>query len=522
MMEPGHVYSTLIADRAQTTPDAVFAEEINGRSATYADLNAKGRQWAGLLQLLDVGAGDRVLTMLPTGLHTFEVWAGCASLRAMEVPVNIQYLGELLEYQINDAQASVIIIADQWLPRLVDIAERCAHLETVIVHGSESDTSSLPFRVLAADAELANAPDPGELEPPQPHDIAAIVYTSGTTGPSKGVLVPWAQLYSTAVGAGAPGELDSDDVLYLPFPSYHISARSPAYQMLLCGGKVVVKETFATDEFWPDIRQYGCTFAILIFTMAQFIWNLPAQEDDADNPLRRLLMVPPLPNVDEFAARYDISVRTMFNMTEVSVPISTGWTIDDPASCGTARAGFDCRLVDANDMEVPSGTIGELLVRADEPWVLNAGYWNKPDQTAAAWRNGWFHTGDAFIQDEAGRFYFVDRFKDAIRRRGENISSMEVEGIVNSHPCVAESAAIGVPSNVGEDDVMCFVVTAPGTEVAPTELVDYLNERLPRFMVPRYLEFVDELPKTPTAKIRKIELRTRGVTETTWDRNANR
>jgi crotonobetaine/carnitine-CoA ligase len=521
-MEPNEVYSTLISHRAQATPDAVFAEEINGRSATYADLDARGRQWAGLLQSLGIGPGDRVLTMLPTGLHTFEVWAGCASLRAMEVPINIQYLGELLEYQINDAQASVIIIAERWLPRLQDIAARCAHLETVIIHGADAPEPDLPFQVLGADAALADAPDPGHLEPPQPHDIAAIVYTSGTTGPSKGVLVPWAQLHSTAVGAGSPEELDKDEVLYLPFPSYHISARSPAYQMLLCGGRVVIKETFATDEFWPDIRAYGCTFAILIFTMAQFIWNLPAQPNDADNPLRGLLMVPPLPNVDEFAARYDITVRTMFNMTEVSIPISTGWAIDDPASCGTAREGFECRLVDGNDMEVAPGTIGELLVRADEPWVLNAGYWNKPEQTAAAWRNGWFHTGDAFICDEAGRFYFVDRFKDAIRRRGENISSMEVEGVVNSHPAVAESAAIGVPSNVGEDDVMCFVVKSGDSEVGPAELVEYLNERLPRFMVPRYLDFVDELPKTPTAKIRKIDLRARGITDTTWDRNAAR
>ena len=211
----------------------------------------------------------------------------------------------------------------------------------------------------------------------------------------------------------------------------------------------------------------------------------------------------------------------MFNMTEISSPIKAGF--DDieempTTSCGKVRSGYQCRVVDEHDIEVPRGQLGELIVRSDEPWVMNAGYFNMPEKTAEAWRNGWFHTGDGFIQDSEGWFHFVDRQKDAIRRRGENISSMEVEAQVNTHPAVLESAAVAVPSEWGEDEVKIVVVLKPGETIDASTMHAYLSGIMPRFMVPRFIEFAAALPKTPTEKVRKVALREAGITPETWDR----
>jgi crotonobetaine/carnitine-CoA ligase len=234
-------------------------------------------------------------------------------------------------------------------------------------------------------------------------------------------------------------------------------------------------------------------------------------------------MIPLIPEVEAFKERFGVRVRTIFNQTEISSPIGTpGYDLFDAKSCGRARPGFDCRVVNDADEEVPHGEVGELVVRTDRPWRLMAGYYKEPEKTVQAWRNQWLHTGDGFRRDEDGNFYFVDRFKDVIRRRGENISSVEVELITNQHEDVLESAAVPVTSEVGEEEVKIVVVLKPGRVLEEAALARFCEERMPRFMVPRYVEFVDALPKTPTEKIRKAELRKLGITEQTWDRDAAR
>jgi crotonobetaine/carnitine-CoA ligase len=232
-------------------------------------------------------------------------------------------------------------------------------------------------------------------------------------------------------------------------------------------------------------------------------------------------MLPIMANVKEFERRFGLRVRSTFNMTETSCCILTGADRANATSCGRVRPGFEARVVDENDAEVPDGQLGELVLRSDEPWTLMAGYWRKPEATIAAWRNLWFHTGDAFTRDADGNFYFVDRMKDAIRRRGENISSAEVEAEVNAHPAVLESAAIAVPSELAEDEVKIVVVLQPGQQVELPELVEFLKGRMAAFMVPRYIEIVGALPKTPTEKVRKAELRAAGV-GAAWDRTGPR
>ena len=231
-------------------------------------------------------------------------------------------------------------------------------------------------------------------------------------------------------------------------------------------------------------------------------------------------MVPLTGDAPAFTERFGVDIYTIFNMTEISSPVVSEANPTKIGTCGKARSGVEVRLVDKNDCEVPVGEIGEMLVRTDRPWAMNSGYNANPEATAEAWRNGWFHTGDAFRRDEDGYFYFVDRVKDAIRRRGENISSFEVEADVCRHPAVREAAAIAVPSEYSEDEVMVVVAPVPGQAIDPRELAEFLIDTMPYFMVPRYIRLLDELPKTPSAKVMKTELRAEGITEDTWDREA--
>jgi crotonobetaine/carnitine-CoA ligase len=257
--------------------------------------------------------------------------------------------------------------------------------------------------------------------------------------------------------------------------------------------------------------------------MAALLMLAPPAPEDAETPLESIFMGPIIPQVEEFKSRFGVRVGTGYGMTEVGIPLaSDGFNLANGQSCGRRRTGspgYEVRIVNQLDEPVPTGTVGEFVVRADEPWVINAGYWKMPEKTAEAWRNGWFHTGDAFMEDEDGNFYFVDRMKDAIRRRGENISSFEVEAGVNSHPAVQESAVIGVPSELGEEDVKAIVVLRPGHSLEPRVLIEFLIPRLPRFMIPRYIEIAEVLPKTDgTFRVQKVKLRKNALNEQTWDR----
>jgi crotonobetaine/carnitine-CoA ligase len=279
-------------------------------------------------------------------------------------------------------------------------------------------------------------------------------------------------------------------------------------------------DRFDTATFLDTVRRTKTTATFLLGVMASFLEKLPERADDADTPLRLVFMVPLAGDIAAFSKRFGCEVYTIFNMTEISTPI-----ISEPnplvrGTCGKQRPGVDVRLVDDNDCEVPIGTVGEMLVRTDRPWGMNSGYYKNPSATAAAWRNGWFHTGDAFRKDAEGYYYFVDRKKDAIRRRGENISSFEVEADVLAHPAVREVAAIGVPNEMSEEDVLVVVAPVDGHLIDPAALLDFLRPRMAHFMIPRYVRVLPELPKTATSKVMKHELRQQGVTADTWDREA--
>jgi crotonobetaine/carnitine-CoA ligase len=302
---------------------------------------------------------------------------------------------------------------------------------------------------------------------------------------------------------------------------FHIAGCFITYAMLCRGGSITMSPGFRTETFWDVVRATESTAVFLLGVMCSFLIKQDPRPDDRDHPLRMAFAVPLTEEAVQFPARFGTDIHTIFNMTEINTPIISEANPKQAGRAGKARPVNELRIVDENDIEVAEGATGELILRPDLPWAINHGYYKNPEATARAWRNGWFHTGDAFRRDPEGNYYFVDRLKDAIRRRGENISSFEVEVVVNDYPAVQECAAIPVPSEHGEDEVMVVLAAKPGQSVDPVALIEFLVPRMAHFMVPRYIRIVDELPKTPTTKVRKASLRETGITNDTWDREAH-
>jgi crotonobetaine/carnitine-CoA ligase len=310
---------------------------------------------------------------------------------------------------------------------------------------------------------------------------------------------------------------------YGVYPANHISGKYTLYQAARYGARLVVRERFSVERFWDDVREHDVTAAALVGPMAPFLMLAPERADDTEHPLRYVMMAPLAPEVEAFERRFDVQVGTGYGMSEIGIVFEARpGSLANGTSCGRVRGGwpgYEVRIVDEHDAPVPAGHVGELVVRSRDPWAINLGYDGMPEAGVAAWRNGWFHTGDGFRTDADDNFYFVDRMKDTIRRRGENISSFEVEACVLAHPDVAECAAIAVPSEYTEDDVKVCVVLRDRASLAPEELVEFLVPRIPPFMVPRYIELVDALPKTEaTMRTQKIKLRENPFNEHTWDR----
>lgn len=523
MLPADRTLPALLAHQAAVRPEAPFVVQAgSGATWTYAAAHADADRWAAALSGAGVGPGDTALVMLPPCTEAVAAWVGLSRLRAMEVPINTGYLGRMLRYVVEDSGAALMIAHVEHLPALEEAAAGAGALRTVVVVGADGPLPRSTFRLVTAEEFLAGSAAV-DREPPTGRDIASIIYTSGTTGPSKGVLVTWRQAELTATGIMPTELFDEHDAFYSAFPMFHMSGKGPLYAAALLGARVVMRRRFDTARFWSDVRELGATTTILLGAMANFLWQQPARPDDAASPLRDALLLPLVGDVGGFRTRFGLRVRTTFNMTETACCIlSDGGDLANDTSCGRLRTGFQARVVDADDVEVGPGELGELVLRGDEPWTLMAGYWGKPEATVDAWRNQWLHTGDGFTRDADGNFYFVDRIKDAIRRRGENISSFELEEEVNAHPDVMETAAVAVPSEHGEDEIKIVVVAHPGRRPTPQDVVAFLSGRVAPFMVPRYVEIVDALPKTPTQKVRKVELRRAGVGPGTWDRGASR
>ena len=520
----GQTLRRVLARRVERCGDKPWIVALD-RAYSYREIDAESDRLAAGFVDIGVRPGDTVLYMLPDTIALVLTWCALAKLGAIEVPVNTHLRGAVLAHVINDSSASMMIVDRQFLDRIDAVAGALTGLKRLILYGDGDAEPAGRFETLEF-ADVARDVAPPEGAPPEGgpryRDLMAVMYTSGTTGPSKGVMITHAHAYEYALSCVELLELGADDVYFAPLPLFHIAGQwAVVYASCIAEMTVVLPKPFSASEFWGDVRRHGVTCTFLLGAMASILHRQPPADDDADNPLERALIVPLLPEVEDFKRRFGCLVGTTWGSTEINVPTRSGFDLANNRTCGRpADDRYEVRIVDANDEPQPPGVPGEAVVRAREPWILMAGYWNDPRATVAAWRNQWLHSGDMLMYDEAGNLYFVDRVTDAIRRRGENISSMEVEAEIAAHDAVLECAVIPVASEHTEQEVMAVIVPKPGMAIDPVALTRFVEPRMAYFMVPRYIDVVEAMPKTPTGKIKKFELRARGLTPTTWDRVA--
>jgi crotonobetaine/carnitine-CoA ligase len=508
-------------------PAASAAGDERAAACRSASSSPPMDRWAGAWNRLGIGPGEYVATMQFNTIESLAGWLGLACLGAIEAPLNTDYRGALLAHALNVTRARTLLFSQRYLDRLSEIASELSYLERIIVPDADGPLTGAPFPAVTGEA-FFSGPEPAvDVRRPKPWDIAAVLFTSGTTGPSKAVQLPWRQVYSTTVATLPITDLGPHDVFFNAGPTYHIGAKVFPFLAALTGGRHVMRPFVSESRLPFEYRKYGVTTCFY----PPLSWlDEPPRPDDADCALRNLLFPLVLPRMAEFKQRFGCRTYSLYSMTELSCPIADpDWNIgridaEGHFSCGVVRPGFpgyEARIVDEWDQPVEDGVVGELIVRASEPWAINAGYLNDPVATAAAWRNGWFHTGDAFSRDKDGYFYFRDRIKDCIRRKAENISSFEVEAIVKGHPGILDCAAVAEKrhqSPGADEEVRLIAVRAPNADLDAESLVRWLIPRMPRFMVPRFVEFIDELPRTPTLKVQKALLRARPMGADTWDR----
>ena len=522
----------VLARQASKFGDKTLITSVSGESVSYRELDQVSTRMAHGLAKLGVNFHEPVLVMLPDVIDYIRLWCALSKRGAIEVPVNVTYRGRILTHVFNDSTARTIVVDRQYLDRVEEIADDLEHLERCIIYSEDSverTNLQLPPRLAArCSAEPFACLFSEETSPFEPmpafHDLTLIIYTSGTTGPSKGVMVTHAHAFVEAdVCAHELFSLESGDVSYSGgLPLFHIAGLTLFYQSVIAGSSMVLRKGYKNDYFWPDIAAHGCTVVGLIGAVGNFLWRQPPSAGDAKTPLRKVAMFPLIPEYRDFADRFGVEISTSYGSTECPSPIVILANEAPPSvrCVGRPRREMDVRIFDENDQERPIGELGEICIRPKNNWEMMPGYWKRPDATAKAFRNFWYHTGDAGYQDAEGRFYFVDRLSDSIRRRGENVSSMEVEDEINSHPQVLECAVFPVWAKESEQEIMAAIVPKTGEAIDPVGLIRYLNRRMPYFMVPRYLEFASELAKTPSGKIQKYALRENGVTLRTWDRVA--
>ncbi len=495
--------------QAERQPDRMLLR-FTDREWRYAEAVMLARRAAGVFADLGVKPGDRVALMLGNTPDYLWAWFGCACLGAVTVPINIHLKGDTLGYILAHAGATVVVAEDHLIERIVAARDQAPALRHLI--GRNTDWGA---RLISASPAT---PSPGNAT-----DLHSILYTSGTTGPPKGVMLSHAAyLHSAALFADVMIGATADDVFGTSLPLFHINAQAhTVLPAIYLGTTIALIEQFSASRYWRQLADLGATICNLLAAMIPILMKQPPSPDDRAHRVRIAACAATPPDLwRAFEERFGLTIIEGYGLTE-----TTGFCVANPRAAvrvgtfGTAMPGFELAVFGPDDTPVPAGTPGEIVIRPQRDHVMMLGYYHQPEQTATALRGGWFHTGDLGKLDEAGYAIFIDRLKQSIRRRGENISSWEVERAVNTHPAVLESAAVGVPSELGEEEVKIVVVLRPGATLTPLELVQWCEERLAYFAVPRYVEFRASLPKTATERVEKYKLKAEGVGNA-WDREA--
>jgi len=516
-----NVLGKLIYEKSRIHKDRVFLFYKDGK-ITYEQLDIISNQFAHGFKSLGIKKDDKIAIMMINHPNYLYVWFGSAKLGAVEVPINTAYKGDLLKHIINNSDSKLLIIDSPFLERLLAIKDELTKVKQIICRGEidKDISSSLPVPVSSMDDFFDCSSESLEVDL-RPSDPAGFIYTSGTTGVSKGVVCSHNFFLHTARLVSSLRDAGSHDILYTFLPLFHMNAQvMTILTALVVDAQVVLSDRFSASNFWDEIRKYGATQFNYLGAVMTILAKQEPREDDAGNPVRIAFGAACPPDVmKQLEERFGFICLEGFGMSEIGIVIHDDINARKTGSCGRVLHDFfKVQLVDDDDIEVSVGEVGEIVVRPKKPYIMMSEYYKMPDKTLESFQNLWFHTGDYAKKDEEEYFYFVDRKKDAIRRRGENISSFEVEKIINTHPKVLESAVFAVPSELGEDEVKANVALKPFETLPPEELIMYCNERMAYFAIPRYLEFVLELPKTPTGRIEKYRLRKLGITENTWDR----
>jgi crotonobetaine/carnitine-CoA ligase len=507
----------LLAWRVTADRDRVLLQVGEARR-TASQLHDGSIAIATTLRSEGIESGDRVAIIADNTIEFVELWLGCALLGAVLVPLNTASRGPQMTHVLNDSQPRVFVVAEEHLARVVELEERPGSITHVWVHGEATHTEWVGTPVSPFPA-LVPASGSRPLDAPALDDAAALLYTSGTTGPSKGVVCPHSHLYWWGVNTARVLGVREEDVLYSCLPLFHINALNTIVQSLATGARAVIGPRFSASRFWQRLADADATVTYLLGAMVSILAT--REPDPLDRGHRtRVALAPATPPQlwPVFEERFGVALVEGHGMTETNLTIGPRDGLQRPGWMGRVMPGFHARVVDGDGDDVPPDTPGELLLKADDDGAFAKGYWRRLEETRAAWDGGWFHTGDRVLRDEQGYFRFVDRIKDAIRRRGENISAWEVEQAILMHPAVAAAAVVPVPSELGEDEVMAFVTTVERHELNYVALIRQCEKLLPYFAIPRYVEIVEQLPLTENGKIQKYILRERGISADTWDR----
>ncbi len=522
----GHV----LADKAAAIGDRPFLR-YQDRVISYAQLDEMTSRYAQGFAGRGIRQGDHVAMMMPNCPEFLYVLWGLGKLGAVAVPLNTAAKGELLSYFLDQSDSIALCVAEPLLDRAGPALAAVPPVRQVLVHAEQAAdwSSAVPAGCAASDlAAFAGAPaDPvTPAEPVRSSDPHLILYTSGTTGPSKGAVCPHSQGLAVGQQMASISGYQPDDILYTCLPVFHGNALwYTVYAALWAEASVALYPHFSASRFWDQIRESRATVFNCLGAMANIIWQQPRSPRDREHDVRICMMVPSSRELsDGFRERYGITVTSVYAMTEncAVCVFGPGEPPGKAPSAGRVRDYMSVQIADDDGRPLAPGQVGEIRIRPNERGIIMHGYYKMGDATVAAVRDLWFHTGDRGRLDEDGYLYFADRKKEAIRRRGENISAYEVETILCRHPAVLEAAAVPVPSELGEDDVMVYVVPAPGAAVSYAELIEFCNQHMAYYMVPRYLSFADGLPKTPSEKVEKYKLKI-AATENRhqlWDRES--
>lgn len=516
------IVTSMLIDRADRFGEATAVTSKAG-DVSWRGLVERAARVGGFLQHIGVKPGDRVATMLPSTIEYMAAWHGIAWCNGIDVPINNEYKGAFLEHMLRDSGAKVVVIDARWVDRLreIDVPD----LEHIIALGG-ADEVGVEGRWAVHQFEDALSADAAPLVARSETDLTYIMYTSGTTGPAKGVVHNNRSSIWYAMPFIEGLDLTDEDVCYSMFPLFHQMGRSACSTAAwYVGNPVVLRERFSASGFWDDIRESGATWMGYFGAVILFLWNNEPGSGDRDHKMRRAFGSAAPPELFEpWQERFGISLTETYGSTELGLGsgLGPGYAPGKRGTMGQPCRHVELQIVDDHDQPVPPGVLGEAVWRPREPYSIFQGYWNNPEATVDAWRNLWFHSGDAGLIEDDGNFIFKDRIKDSIRRRGENISSFSVEESVRAQPGVLEVAAYAVGSDLAdtEEEVMIAVVPHPDGAPDVPSLFEALCETMPRHAVPRYLRFMDEFPKTPTQRVQKAELRKDGVTPDAHDRDA--